>query len=352
MTDILSTIKTADELFSYIQSDASFTEEIAIRLLAQLPKEEKVKFDAMVQKAKEANAKKHSQAGTRPEMIEKVTKATVILASEIWARVQQEYKDGTMQNLSDDEKMAKIRDARPEYKSFVETHPVVCRYMICTQNFESVPFRRYVVRRLTYQYLPKDQQSENYVKEQYARRQAEYVSYLYEYKNRLARPSPKKLTQILEETYKLLLGEIDDFSKIREEADATTTTIISERRHANAEFVVQKVAQTDNAETKEALRKILLEKVREKRAKIAEEKRLAELKKLAEEEAARNADAADEANEAKIRDIEQAASDPQTDLDITEIIDSMDPVSIRPDVTPSESSSDTSPSKSVTDEHH
>ncbi len=331
----LSDIKTADQLFDYIRSDASFTDEIAARLLGQLSEEEKTKFDELIAKAKEANAKKHGQQASQPDTLEKVTKATIVLASEIWDRVQQEYRKGTMQKLSDEEKMAKIRDARPEYKSFLDTHPVASKYMICAQKFALPPFKRYVERRLTFQYLPKDRQTKEYVKEQYAMRQAEYVAYLYEYMERKARPTPKQIATIKENTYRLLLGEIDDFAEMRDKADAKVGEILSERRQTNADFIVQKVTQSGDAASTEALREILIKKILEKRARAEEEKQREAARKLAEKAKQEEADAEGRAAEAETEEKADAeAVDPQTESDIADIIGSECQVVSRADDTP------------------
>jgi hypothetical protein len=116
--------------------------------------------------------------------------------------------------LSDKRKLETFR--KMGYTLFMEEYPIVSRYMICMGQFSIKAFRRVLAKIKTFVHPPPDKREKGYMEDQWIRRQADYVQYLWEaYQKNHYNNAERKY--IYEQAYKSLKGEFDDFRTMHDD---------------------------------------------------------------------------------------------------------------------------------------
>lgn len=126
-------------------------------------------------------------------------------------------------DLVDKKKLDFFRDTL-EHKEFMTEFPIVSRYMICMGQYSPKAFRRFLEKISRVVHPPPAQRAKGYMEDQWVRRQADYVRYLWEesQKKRKAHINNTEANLLWEDTYKTLKGEFDDFrNKYKEIEDKT-----------------------------------------------------------------------------------------------------------------------------------
>lgn len=126
-------------------------------------------------------------------------------AKRIWKDLKSKAKDKVFMALPDEEK-SKIYTGK--YKEFAQEFPIVFRYMVCMGQYKKRAFHRYLLK--VKNFKPPTDRSKDYMEDQWVRRQADYLRYLWEeyvgrgYDNREAK-------RIWESAYNSLKKEFTDF---------------------------------------------------------------------------------------------------------------------------------------------
>ena len=110
---------------------------------------------------------------------------------------------------------------RLDYKEFMTEYPVVTRYMICMGQYSSKAYRRMLDKIRMTMHPPAEKREKGYMEDQYVRRNADYIRYLWEaYKKNHYNTAEAKY--VWEEAYKTLKSEFDDFRDKYKELENTT----------------------------------------------------------------------------------------------------------------------------------
>lgn len=99
------------------------------------------------------------------------------------------------------------------HKEFMTEFPIVTRYMICMGQYSNHAFRRLLTKISKVTHPPPHERAKGYMEDQWVRRQADYVRYLWEeyQKKKNAHINAQEASIIWEDAYKTLKGEFDDF---------------------------------------------------------------------------------------------------------------------------------------------
>lgn len=246
------------------------------------------------------------------EMVETLT-AT---ASKMWADVKTKVRDDPdFIDASDKIKLNYFREDL-KYDEFMNEYPVMTRYMVCMGQYSSKSFKRFLekVRNTVHpEKCPK-----GYKEDQWVRRQADYVQYLWEaYQRNHINSAERKL--VWKDAYKNLKGEFDDF---RDKYKAVQKATDEEKDHfkaMNARDLIKRLAGGQQSLSKEAMI-ILIEKLKDKVCKSNYRKTMKQLVSstpLIEPlfvTRGRGAEEIDEANKPRIIMTEHVAEDTLDDI--------------------------------------
>jgi len=146
-------------------------------------------------------------------------KETLKKANDMWAFVKKyvdqnpEFKD-----LKDKQKIEIFRN-KLGYAKLMDELPIVTRYMICMGQYSSSALLRVMEKANTMKHPPEHERPKGYMQDQWVRRQADYVQYMWEHYNKGRHYSIAEKKYVYEHTYNLLKGEFDDFKNMHEEIE-------------------------------------------------------------------------------------------------------------------------------------
>ena len=139
-------------------------------------------------------------------------------AAQFWKDVQQYVKTHPeFKNMEDKRKMDFFRD-KLGYDMFMSEFPIVSRYMICLGQFNMKAFVRFLDKCEKTIHPPAESREKGYNEDQWVRRQADYVQYLWESYQKGHYNNAEK-QWIWQETYKRLKGEFDDFRNMHKDIE-------------------------------------------------------------------------------------------------------------------------------------
>jgi hypothetical protein len=115
-------------------------------------------------------------------------------------------------NITDKKKLEYFSDTL-NHKEFMTEFPIVTRYMICMGQYSTKAFRRMLVKVSKVVHPDGPNRAKGYMEDQWIRRQADYVRYLWEeyQRKRNAHINTAEASLVWEDAYKTLKGEFDDF---------------------------------------------------------------------------------------------------------------------------------------------
>lgn len=136
----------------------------------------------------------------------------------MWAEVKLAAKsDEKFRAMKDKAKIEFFR-TNMGYASFMDDHPIVTRYMICMGQYKSKSFRRYLDRIKQVVHPDASLREKGYMEDQWIRRQADYVQYLWEsYQKRHYNNAERKY--VWQNTYMNLRGEFNDFRNMHKDIE-------------------------------------------------------------------------------------------------------------------------------------
>lgn len=148
------------------------------------------------------------------------------------------------------------------YKDFMVQFAIASRYMICMGKYSRRALQRVLMKIRTLKHPPMDKREKGYTQDQWLRRQADYVRYLWEFKQG-KHIDHSRAKFIWEDAYKSLKGETDDF---RDKYKDTEKLVKEEKLKLHASSVTdllrrlksgeQKLSPEREAELVQELRKI------------------------------------------------------------------------------------------------
>lgn len=168
-------------------------------------------------KAKPAADEKPTHVVTAPTVL--VTEQDIInKANFMWSEVKTVAKnDETFKKMKDKEKIEFFR-TNMGYASFMDDHPIVTRYMICMGQYKPAAFKKYLEKIKRVKHPDVDKRDKGYMEDQWIRRQADYVQYLWEcYQKRHFNNAERQW--VWQNTYKSLRGEFDDFRNMHKDIE-------------------------------------------------------------------------------------------------------------------------------------
>ena len=149
---------------------------------------------------------KNEQNNNIDELINNNIKSAIKIWEDLKKIVREtpEYKE-----WEDKKKISYFRDTL-KYKEFMDTYPVTSRYMICMGQFTVKAFKRFLQKLYTFKLDPIKRMEKGYTEDQWLRRQADYVRYLWEdYQKGHYNINHAQI--IWQDAYQKLRGEMDDF---------------------------------------------------------------------------------------------------------------------------------------------
>lgn len=142
----------------------------------------------------------------------KTAEELINIAGEMWLKVKELAKsDPEFVDKKDSEKLKIFRD-QLNYEKFMTEYPITCRYMICMGQYSKKAFKRFLekTRLANKNHPPPTERPKGYMEDQWVRRQADYVRFLWESYQK-GHWNTQEAQYVWEDSYKKLKGEFDDF---------------------------------------------------------------------------------------------------------------------------------------------
>ncbi len=139
-------------------------------------------------------------------------------ANELWKAIKTHIKkDSSFKDLESQDKLELFR-TKFGYATFMDEFPIVARYMICHGQYTEKAFSRMLRKIETTVHPPPDKRDKGYMEDQWVRRQADYVQYLWEsYQKRHQNTAERQW--IWQTTYERLRKEFDDFRDMHKDIE-------------------------------------------------------------------------------------------------------------------------------------
>lgn len=197
----------------------------------------------------------------------------VAIATAMWKDAKKHAKSKEFVDMNDDDRLDLFRE-KLNYEEFMNEFPVMCRYMICLGQYSKKAFTRFMKRvsvcKKNDSLKPREK---GYKEDQWVRRQADYVRFLWEDYNK-GHPNLKDGQAVWDEAYNNLKNEFDDFRKRYADVEINRKAEAIELRAESArEMITRLISNNDNIPNDEvtALRDSLRSLVYNKRFKLCME---------------------------------------------------------------------------------
>ena len=145
---------------------------------------------------------------SQEEMVRRIDEMYAVVKK--YSTEHSEFKD-----LPDKKKLELFR---PQYGELMNELPIVTRYMICMGQYSSKALHRVLHKTATMKHPPPDKREKGYMEDQWIRRQADYVQYMWEHYQRRHYNNAERVA-VWEHTYRTLKGEFDDFRDMHKETE-------------------------------------------------------------------------------------------------------------------------------------
>lgn len=193
---------------------------VAVDQLITTQKYNPVDFENMVRnppientlKTAEVKQRIDDQAVKTADQIIEIANCMYVVLKELYhadVEAKKESKKEVFMPLSDKDKLEYFRE-KLDCKEFMAEYPIVSRYMIVHGQYSNKAFRRMLEKIRKVVHPPPDKREKGYMEDQYVRRQADYVRYLWEAYQK-GHYNTGEAQAVWESTYKRLKGEFDDF---------------------------------------------------------------------------------------------------------------------------------------------
>jgi hypothetical protein len=159
---------------------------------------------------------KHNDGTAHPDTKTLSKDKILKIADAMWLDVKNQAKTNkTYTNMKDKEKLEFFRN-KMGHAEFMTEYPIVARYMVCYGQYSTKAFSRMLDKLIMTKHP--ETRPPGYMEDQWIRRQADYVQYLWEaYQTRHHNNAERQY--IWQESYKRLKGEFDDFRNMHKEIE-------------------------------------------------------------------------------------------------------------------------------------
>ena len=166
-------------------------------------------------------------------------KQIVDIGNKLWKQIKDTVKSNPKFKEFQDKN--KLEYFRADYKEFMEEFPIVTRYMICMGQYSAKAFDRFLNKLRTAVHPPPDKREKGYMEDQWIRRQADYVRYLWEAYQK-GRYNNEEAKWVWQDTYKKLKGEFDDFRDKYKEIEQSVKDEKKNNDARNARDLLERLA--------------------------------------------------------------------------------------------------------------
>lgn len=186
----------------------------------------------------------------------------VEIATEMYKKLKEIVKTNEDFRKLEDKKKLDIFREKLGYKEFMEEFPIVTRYIICMGQFHAKAFRRMLEKIRITVHPPPEKREKGYMEDQWVRRQADYIRYLWEAYQK-GPYNTAEANWVWEDSYKKLKGEFDDF---RDKYDNISKSTKEEKKKLDADNArdVLKRLSTGKQNISEDEQQIILAVLRDK----------------------------------------------------------------------------------------
>jgi hypothetical protein len=189
----------------------------------KISKEDKKFIDSLIEENKKTHiiedVKSNTALNPNPALTSLSISDIVKKASEMWKAVKKYQEDNPdFKDLADKKKLDFFRN-KMGYAEIMTELPIVTRYMICLGQYSAKSLEKVLKKTQTMKHPPPEKREKNYMEDQWVRRQADYVQYMWEHYQRGKHYNNAEKKWIWEHTYKLLKGEFDDFRNLHKDAE-------------------------------------------------------------------------------------------------------------------------------------
>lgn len=188
----------------------------------------------------------------------KTTEELIKIADEIYKKVKSIVKeDNGFLKLKDQDKMTYFRD-KLQYADFLNEFPITARYMICMGQFSKKAFRRFLDKVRMNQKNLMGPREKGYVEDQWIRRQADYVRYLWESYQK-SHYNNAEAQFVWEDTYNKLKGEFSDFRDKYKEIETNTKKQKEELNAENAKELLLRLKSKEQTIDEDDAKQLLFQ---------------------------------------------------------------------------------------------
>jgi hypothetical protein len=166
-------------------------------------------------------------------------------ALKLWKDVKTMSETEEFMKWNDSQKIKHFRE-KMGYENFMNDQPVVSNYMICMRCFSVKAFRRYLMKCKMTKHTRESMQQKGYMEDQWARRQADYMRFLWEASQK-GHFNHTIAQMKWQEAYEQFKGEMDDF---RDKHDKIKKTVDDEKKVHKVEVINEMVDRLRNSNQK------------------------------------------------------------------------------------------------------
>ena len=179
---------------------------------------------------------------TEKKNIEDYIKKAMTEAQALWDDVKVKAKtDGAFEGWEDKRKVDYFRDVM-NYKNFMNDYPITSRCMIIGGQYSAKAFKRFLLKCKSIKHPPDDRRAKGYMEDQWLRRQADYVRYLWE-EYQKGHFNVRDAQEKWQDAYTNLKTEMDDF---RDKHDEVKQQVAEEKKLHKKEILQEMMDRIRN----------------------------------------------------------------------------------------------------------
>jgi hypothetical protein len=156
---------------------------------------------------------KNEVPDVNPQSTKEYIDTALAEAQKLWTELKKKGKDPKFVALPDKDK---IEMFGVEFHAFNKEFPIVSRYLICMGQYSIKAFKRYLIKVQGFKHP--EVRDKGYMEDQWVRRQADYVRYLWEAYQR-GHINQSEAKAIWQDAYKTLKQEFIDFKSMHDDIE-------------------------------------------------------------------------------------------------------------------------------------
>lgn len=221
----------------------------------------------LIKENKKEPIKEHDNTQNEPMSFAPGTKVTVTReqiidkAKQMWQDVKTRNKTNPEYAKLDESEKLEVFRKKLGYAPFMDEFPIVSKYMICLGQFRVKAFVKFLDKCERTQHPSAEKREKGYMEDQWVRRQADYVQYLWE-ECHPHHYSTAERAAVWQQTYEKLKGEFDDFRTMHKDIEEKVKEEKKELHMENVRELLDRVksgTQSLSEENEKALLSLLHE---------------------------------------------------------------------------------------------